>query len=145
MLIFERVVVDAGGALRGPSSRAFWSEVFSSADLPAAGGRLRNAQDEGSIERGMAHRGSSTPKEDGAANGWTKLLGLRAFAGVDDTQLPDVLVAVRAFPRYRMPDAHLERWASLSPRPHAAAGRKRRPPVARRLGSVALTQFQGAR
>ena len=60
--------------------------------------------------------------------------------------LPDVLVAVRAFPRYRMLMLALERMGIANPAVYAAAARHaaRLSDLGAERGFVALGQFQGA-
>jgi hypothetical protein len=104
-------------------------------------------QDEGSID--AAWLTEALVNSEGGRRGERLdqiAFGLRAFAGGDDTQLPDVLVAVRAFPRYRMLMLTLERMGVAQPSTYAAAARKavRLSALDVGLGSVALTQFQGA-
>ena len=121
-----RVPAEANGEPKAPSWRAFWSQVFESTDIPDdPERRVRNVQEDGRIDAAMACRiGPRPPTCQSRGERLDQLaFGLRAFAASDDRMLADVLVAVRAFPRYRMLMLTLERMGIANPAVYAAAAR----------------------
>jgi hypothetical protein len=148
VLLLTRVPVDASGAPQGPSWRVFWSRAFESIALPDDPARqLKNVKEDGSIDAAWlaqavlaADLGARRERLDQLA------FGLRVFSNPDERELPDALVAIRAFPRFRMLMLSLERMGIRNPGVYAAAAQH-----ANRLsgldashGFIALSQFQGA-
>ena len=143
-----RVGVDAAGRPTAPASRAFWSQVIESPDLP---------DDPATVLRTDA---ADTPFDAAWLAGLTTAgdirlraerldqfaFGQRAFVGASPAEMPDVLVATRAFRRYRMLMVTLERMGIRKPAVYAAAARlaSRLSPPDPARSFVATAQFQGA-
>src|SRR6185295_7838612 len=72
--------------------------------------------------------------------------GQRVFAAADATASPDVLVVLKAFPRFRMLMLTLERIGIRQPAVYAALTRhaQRLSALDAERGHMALAQFQGA-
>jgi hypothetical protein len=148
VVMLMRVAVDAAGRPIGPSWRVFWSRVFDSIDLPDnPAQQLKNIQEDGAID--AAWLAEAMLGADARFRGERLdqfAFGQRAFAGADDKSLPDVLVAMRAFPRYRMLMLTLERMRVRTPVVYAGAARQaeRLSALDANRGFLALSQFQGA-
>ena len=143
-----RVGVDAAGHPTSPASRAFWSQVIESPGLP---------DDPAMVLRTGA---ADTPFDAAWLAGLTTAgdirlraerldqfaFGQRAFVGASPAEMPDVLVATRAFRRYRMLMVTLERMGIRKPAVYAAAARlaSRLSPPDPARSFVAIAQFQGA-
>jgi hypothetical protein len=148
ILALTRVVVEPTGTPRAPLWRTFWARVFGGLDLPAdPGHELRAVREDGAID--AAWLAGALLAEQPRFRGERLdqfAFGQRVFGGIEETDLPDALVALRAFPRYRMLLLTLERIGIRSPAVYASAARH-----AQRLTSsspqdagVALSQFQGS-
>ena len=132
--MLARVQVDAGGAPGFPASRTVWAQAFDGAsraseEAPAA---MPNRIDaawlaEHTVFGAFRSRGERLDQF---------AFGQRAFAAADAATLPDVVVALRAFPRYRMLMLTLERIGVTQPSVYAALARH-----AERLS--ALTPYGG--
>jgi hypothetical protein len=143
--------VEAGGAPRHPASRKFWERVFEGEGLPEDPARLlRDSERSGSID--AAWLAQTIAMSDVRVRGLRVMqlaFGHRVFGGAappmnDDAA--DVLVALRAFVRYRTAMLGLEQAGIRKPAIYATVARK-----AESLGRLeggrqflALSQFQGA-
>lgn len=148
VLMLTRMNADQRGVPVAPSWRTFWSQAFNGADIPAnPARRLRKLQKGGIIDSAwMAEAVLKAPTELRAERLDQLAFGQRAFAGIPDDALPDALVAMRAFPRYRMLVLTLERLGIRSAAVYAAS--------VRHAGQLAaldssrafagLNQYQGA-
>lgn len=148
VVMLTRVRADDRGVPTAPSWRGFWSDAFDGLDIPQDPARvLGNVEKDGVVDAAwFAEATLNAPTHLRAERLDQLAFGQRAFAGVDDTALPDALVAVRAFPRYRMLVLTLERMGVRSPGVYATSVRH-----AERLAAleptrvpVALSQYQGA-
>src|SRR5205814_1704324 len=143
-----RVSVEPSGLPRGPAWRVFWAQVFESSAIPDdADRRVKNVQEDGRIDASwLAASILGTDLQSRGERLDQLAFGLRAFAAADDRALADTLVAVRAFPRYRMLMLTLERMGIANPAVYAAAARHavRLSALDASRGSIALSQFQGA-
>jgi len=143
-----RVSADASGRPTSPASRSFWSHVFEGADLPDDPARtLRISADDRPIEAawlvGLTSAGDSRVRAERLDQ---FALGQRVFAGASVADMPDALVALRAFRRYHMLMVTLERIGIREPALYAAAARvaSRMSPPDPVRAFVATTQFEGA-
>ena len=136
------------GAPVAPSWRTFWSQAFDGLSVPDNPARLlANLQKDGAVDAAwMAEALLNAPTELRAERLDQLAFGQRAFAGIADQALPDALIAVRGFPRYRMLVLTLERLGIKSTDVYAASVRH-----AHRLEAldperafIALSQYQGA-
>ena len=148
VLMLMRVPAAPDGEPAGPSWRAFWAHAFASTDIPDDPDRLlRNVRADGRIDAAWLAEAILAAELQSRGERLDQLaFGLRAFAAADDRMLPDVLVAVRAFPRYRMLMLTLERMGIANPAVYAAAARQavRLSSLDANRGFVALGQFQSA-
>ncbi|HUR35958.1 MAG TPA: hypothetical protein VM032_19280 [Vicinamibacterales bacterium] len=148
VLMLTRINADDRGAPIAPSWRVFWARALDSLDIPHDGGlRLANLEKDGVIDAAWTTEAIlSAPAQLRAERLDQLAFGQRAFAGIPDQDLPDALVAVRAFPRYRMLVLTLERMGIRTTGVYTEAVRHAEqlamldPPRA----FVALSQFQGA-
>ena len=143
-----RVSAEANGEPKRPAWRTFWSQVFESNDLPNdPDRRLRSVEQQGRIDAAWLAESILSADLPSRGERLDQLaFGLRAFSGADDRALPDVLVAVRGLPRYRMLMLGLERMGIANPAVYAAAVRHaaQLSDLGPERGHVALSQFQGA-
>jgi hypothetical protein len=148
IMMLMRVAVDAGGSPVGPSWRVFWSRAFDGIDLPDdPANQLKHVQEDGAIDATWLAEAIFAADARFRRERLDQFaFGQRAFAGADDKALPDVLVAVRAFMRYRMLMLTLERMGIRTPAVYAGAARQaeRLSALDANHGFVALSQFQGA-
>jgi hypothetical protein len=145
--LLVRTRAEPDGSPSRPFWRVLWEHALGGIDLPDDPAKqLRNVQGDGSIDAAwLLDRLGDTPKL--RAEHLDQLaFGQRVFAAAEDRDLPDVLVALRAFPRYRMLMLTLDRMGVRTPAVYAAAARR-----AQKLSSlnanrafVALGEFQGA-
>jgi hypothetical protein len=143
-----RVGVDAGGQPAFPSSQSFWARAMESADLPDdPAGALRNPADDRPIDAAWLARQTAPGDARVRAERLDQIaFAQRAFGGAAPAAMPEILVATRAFRRYRMLMLTFERIGIRDPAVYAAAAR-----VASRLSSqdsdrafVATAQFQAS-
>ena len=137
--------VDPSGA-PALASRTLWSRAFESDALPGDPARLLDGAD-GAIDMAWlsgAIFDRSVGEREQRLDQFA--FGERVFASADRSAWPDVLVALRALPRFRMLMLTLERMKVSRPDVYAAAAR-----AAERLADlgparafVALAEFQGA-
>jgi hypothetical protein len=148
ILMLMRVAVAPDGAPTGPSWHAFWSHAFESPDIPDnPADLLKSIQADGRIDAAwLAEAILGTELQSRGERLDQLAFGMRAFAGADDRMLPDALVAVRAFPRYRMLMLTLEHMGIANPVLYTAAARHavRLSALDASRGFVALSQFQSA-
>ena len=145
--MLTRIKADSLGVPLAPSWRLFWSQAFDGLDIPQKPARLRNLERDGTIDPAwLAEVVLNAPTQLRAERLDQLAFGQRAFAGIPDGALPDALIAVRAFPRYRMLVLTLERLGIKSPSAYAASVRH-----AEQLATLdptraltGLSQYQGA-
>lgn len=146
-IMLTRIAVGADGVPVGPARRIFWSEAFDGIDLPGDPVHsLRNMAEDGLIDAAwLAEAVVAADVRFRSERLAQFAFGQRVFARVDESALPDTLVALRAFPRYRMLMLTLERMGITQPLVYASAARH-----AQRLSALdpaqaytALGQFQG--
>jgi hypothetical protein len=157
---FRRVAYDAvqvlastrvlpSGQLPPSASRKFWQAALSSSELPREPAReLRGGDDDGAADAAwvIEHVCLENPnKRQQSVALW--LFGQRVFAGIPPSAMPDALVALAGFTRFRALHLTLERMGITEPATYAAAVRQ-----AQRLSEIgngeaaaaSLRQFQGA-
>src|SRR6185503_9271381 len=103
----------------------FWRRAFESIDLPDDPARLLRADsDEGVVDAGWLAQNVCTEDVLTSGERMDELsFAQRLFGAADEATLPDVLVAVRALPRFRMLMLTLERMGIRDPKLYAAAAR----------------------
>ena len=147
--VLRAVVVDDSGAPAAPASLAFWTRVFSSADVPAEPDRrLERIEPRPRIDAAyLLAAAVSGPPGDGRARVHAIAFVQRVFADHDASDLAPVFTAARAFGRYPMLMLSVERMGVADPRVYAALARaalridRVEDPLARRR---LLSLFQGA-
>lgn len=149
LLLLEIGISPLHRGLAGPRWRRFWSRALEGNGLPDDPARsLRDLQDEGMVDAGWLIAAlCDAPGDARAAVLETLLFANRAFAGVDDAALPDVLVAVRARRLFPGLMSALEQAGIAAPATYARLARR-----AERISRIddahdaisALQQFQGS-
>ena len=143
-----RIEVGPDGTPLPPASRGLWSRVFGGADLPDDPvRRLRNAEDDPIDAAWLIDTIGSVEVRLRAERLDQLSFGQRVFAGAAETsERGDVLVALRAFSRYRMLLWTFERIGIRAPAAYATAARRaaRIGALEGRRGFEAQAQFQGA-
>jgi hypothetical protein len=157
---FRRIAYDAvhvlmitrvlpSGDLPFPAGRRFWETALASWDLPDDPARsVRDAGGDAAIDAAwLVDRlcVENPAKRQHSVALWQ--FGQRVFAGTAPSALPDVLVALRGFTRFRTLALTLDRMGIADPATYAAAARQ-----AERLSRIldreaaltSLRQFQGA-
>jgi hypothetical protein len=146
--LLTAVSVNGDGSPRNPGARRLWELAFERQDLPEDPARqLRNSERGGSID--AAFLAQSIALSDVRLRGQRVMqlaFGYRVFGDAAPGETDDVLVALRAFARYRTAMLGLEQAGVRRPAVYAAVAR-----LAEALGRlegsrafVALSQFQGA-
>jgi hypothetical protein len=148
-MILARIVVDASGAPSAPSSRGFWSRLFSSVDLPDDAARQMRGIDDQPIDAAwMAETIGSADVRQRMERLEQVAFGQRVFGdlGAAGRDRADVFVALRALSRYRLLVLTLDRIGIRTPSLYVAAARHaaRLSAIDGRRGFVAQAQFQGA-
>ena len=141
-----RVRVDRDGAPATPRSRAFWSRAFANADPEQGRETLTSPPDDRPIDAAWIIDATVVADLHQRADRFDELtFGQRVFGSVTDASLPDVLLAVRAVPRYRMLLWTLERMGLTRAATYAAASRQagRVSVLDPARSFVAIAQFQG--
>jgi hypothetical protein len=144
--MLSRVQAEPDGSPSFPAPRSWWMWAFGSGELPAAGIRPESP-DDGPIDaawlaEAIAPGDTRTRSERLDQFGF----GQRAFGAADPSAAPEILTAIRAFPRYRMLMLTLERMGVQHVPVYAAAARRAQQlsSIDGRRAFVALGQFQGA-
>ncbi len=146
--ILARVRVEADGSPSSPSLRSEWAWMFQSSELPADVPRLRSGSaDEGPIDAAwLAQMIVPLETRDRGERMDQLEFGQRVFGQADAADRASVLMAIRAFPRFRMLLLTLEHCGVRHPAVYIAAVRRAQQLWtldSRRL-FVALGQFQSA-
>jgi hypothetical protein len=143
-----RVSADADGRPTEPASRAFWTRVIDGSDLPddPAGMLAISGADRPVDAAWLATLTMGSNVRVRAEYLDQFAFGQRVFPHASAAEMPDVLVAVRAFRRFRMLMVTLERMGIRAPVLYAAAARvaSRMSPSDAARSFVATAQFQGA-
>ncbi len=146
--VLARVRVRPDGAAAPPSARVFWREVFDSVSIPDdPARRLRTLHEDGEITAGWLADAIGGDNRALRRDRLDQLsFGQRAFSAAAESQLPDVLVAVRSMPRFRMLMLTMERVGVRDPRLYADAVRRgyEIAELDGRRRLTALSVFQGA-
>lgn len=146
--LLSRVQVSATGAPGFPAWRTVWTRAFNSADSPEEPAlELGNLEQQTLIDAAWLAEALMPGRDHSRVERLDQFaFGQRVFASSDAAALPDALVALRAFPRFRMLMLTLERIGVSRPSVYALLARQ-----AQRLseldatrGYTALAQFQGA-
>jgi hypothetical protein len=146
--MLSRVEAEPDGSPSFPALRSWWTWAFESADLPPARVQFANTvTDDGPVDAAwLAQVIVSADARDRRERLDQFAFGQRTFGTADPSSMPDVLIAIRAFPRYRMLMLTLERIGVHHPAVYASAARRAQE-LARvdgRRAFVALGQFQGS-
>jgi hypothetical protein len=147
-LMLARIYVEPDGRPAPPAARLFWQRIFDGADLPDdPARRLRKLGDSEPIDAAwLADRVIDATALDAEEALDQFIFGQRAFRQATAAQMPDALVALRAYTRYRTLLLTLERMGLTAPATYAAAARhadriaQLDPTPAR----IALQQYQGS-
>ena len=123
-----------------------WSRVIESAALPDDPGRLlKTATTVHPIDAAWLVEAAGGDADERIDRLDQVAFGQRVFASASEADMPDVLLALRAFPRYRMLMLTLERMGVAHAGTYASAAR-----LANRLSALprgrdvaAIVQFQG--
>jgi hypothetical protein len=149
--VLALTAVDATGQAAGPAWLELWRKAISSSDVPAnPAAELGDPESAGRVDAGwlvqtLADSSHSFAVRRTRVETW--LFAQRVFADAPRSSLPDVLVALRGFPRYRVLLWTLERIGVRDPALYAQAARQ-----ADRLSRIgdgdraaaALALFQGS-
>jgi hypothetical protein len=140
--LLMRVRVAADGTPLPPVSRALWAAAFEGAAPPDAGAP---ASDRPADAAWLAQTIASGDVHQRSARFDQFSFGQHAFAAADDADRADMLIALRAFGRYRMLMLTLDRLGISKPSVYVAAVRHagRLAALDRHRGFTALAQFQG--
>jgi hypothetical protein len=146
-MTLSRIETGPDGAPAEPAARGFWSRAFAGGELPDDPARLLRNGDEEPIDAAWLVDVIGSLDVRARAERLDQMaFGQRLFGGADAAARPDVLVATRAFIRYRMLMWTFERIGIRAPSVYALAARQ-----AARLGALdgrrgfeAQAQFQGA-
>jgi hypothetical protein len=146
--LLTAVSVNEDGSPRYPAARRLWERAFEGQDLPDEPAReLRDSQRNGSID--AAFLAQAIAMSDVRMRGQRLMqlaFGYRVFGDATADETDDVLVALRAFARYRTAMLGIEQMGIRKPAVYVTAARLAES-LARLQGSrafVALSQFQGA-
>jgi hypothetical protein len=146
--MLSRVQAEPDGSPSFPALRSWWTWAFESGDLPpAAVGVSDSVTDDGPVDAAwLAQVMVSADARDRGERLDQFAFGQRTFGAADPSGMPDVLIAIRAFPRYRMLMLTLERVGVRHAAVYASAARRAQQlgRVDGRRAFVALSQFQGA-
>jgi hypothetical protein len=146
--MLSRVHAEPDGSPSFPALRSWWTWAFENADLPPASVRVSDAVgDDGPVDAAwLAQVIVSADTRSRAERLDQFAFGQRAFGAADRGNVPDVLMAIRAFQRYRMLMLTLERIGVRRASLYVLAARR-----AQQLSRIdghrafaALGQFQGA-
>jgi hypothetical protein len=146
--MLSRVQAEPDGSPSFPALRSWWTWAFANADVPGAGAHVSDTvSDDGPVDAAWLAQiiGSADTRSRGERLDQFAF-GQRTFGAADRGAVPDVLIAIRAFPRYRMLMLTLERIGVRHAAVYASAARRAQQ-LARvdgRRAFVALGQFQGA-
>src|ERR1700681_4227447 len=146
--MLSRVQAEPDGSPSFPALRSWWTWAFENANLPPAPARVSDSvTDDGPVDAAwLAQVIVSADARDRGERLDQFAFGQRTFGAADPGSMPDVLIAIRAFPRYRMLMLTLERVGVRHAAVYASAARRAQQ-LARvdgRRAFVALGQFQGA-
>jgi hypothetical protein len=146
--MLSRVQAEPDGSPSFPALRSWWTWAFDGADLPPAAPRpVDRVTDDGPIDAAWLAQAIVSADARGRAERLDQFaFGQRAFGEADPGGVTDALIAIRAFPRYRMLMLTLERIGVRHPGVYAAAARRAQllAGIGSRRSLVALCQFQGA-
>lgn len=146
--LLSRIRVRDDGRPSGQTARRFWQSVFDGVDLPDnPAARVKNLDEDGVIDAAWLGEAIFVPDRPRRRDRFHQLVfGQRVFDAPDDRQLADVLIGLRALPRYRTLMLTLDRIGIRNPAVYAAAARQaeRLTALDGRNRYVALVQFQGA-
>jgi hypothetical protein len=122
-MLLMRIRTDVGGAPIEPASRAFWSAVFAGDDLRAVSVAFGN--DAARIDAAWLADVTTGNDMFWRGNRIDQFaFGQRVFAGVSESERPDSVVAIRAFPRQRALLLMLERIGIKTPAVYASVARQ---------------------
>jgi hypothetical protein len=147
--MLSRVQAEPDGSPSFPALRSWWTWAFESAGLPPSAPRVPDTitDDDGPVDAAwLAQAIVSADTPDRAERLDQFGFGQRTFGTAAASDVPDVLIAIRAYQRYPMLMLTLERIGVRHPAVYASAARRAQQlaGVDGRRGFVALGQFQGA-
>lgn len=139
--------VGSNGEVAALRWAGLWRRVFAGDDLPGnAADQLKDLEREGTVDAaGMTELLTQTGQTAHRAETWA--FGHRVFTGASRAQLPDVLVTLRGFRRFRILALTLDRVGVTDPRVYAAAVLRAEQLTRvedRQRAGDALALFQGA-
>jgi hypothetical protein len=146
--MLSRVEAEPDGSPSFPALRSWWTWAFDSAGLPPSTPHVPDTvTDDGPVDAAwLAQAIVSADTPDRAERLDQFGFGQRAFGAAAASDIPDILIAIRAYQRYPMLMLTLERIGVRHPAVYASAARRAQQ-IARadgRRAFVALGQFQGA-
>ncbi len=145
--MLSRVQAEPDGSPSFPALRSWWTWVFEGADVPVATAHAAGTvTGDGPVDAAWLAQMMTTADAQNRGERLDQFaFGQRAFVAADRGEAPDVLTAIRAFPRYRMLMLTLERIGVRHASVYAAAARRAQQlsAVDGRRGYAALGQFQG--
>lgn len=149
--VLALTATDPTGRIAGPASLRLWRKVFDGAELPADPAKeLGDPDRDGQIDvlwmlESMVEAGNSVSLRRNRVDAW--LFSQRVFGDAPRSSLPDQFVTLRAYPRFSLLVATLERLGVRDPGLYALAvkhaDRLSRIEDADR-GATATALFQGA-
>jgi hypothetical protein len=123
-LLLTQVAVDEAGRPAGPAWRFLWNVVFDGTSLPARPEKSLKSKTDVEDAAGwlevVFNKGVVDPRDRLS----TLLFAQRVFGSATEESAPDLLVALRAFPRFSMLHLTLERIGVRAPALYAAAARR---------------------
>lgn len=145
--LLMRVRVGADGTPAAPGSRALWTRVLESDDLPAPDLRLPPDTNDSLVDGAwLAERLLTGEIYERGAHLDQFSLGQRVFSNALQADRIELLTSLRAFGRYPMLVLTLDRMGITDASVYAGAARHagRLTALERQFGSTALVQFQSA-
>ena len=147
-MLLARVAVEPDGTPSAPNYRRLWDKAYDGVDLPDEPARqLKNLRQDGPIDAAWLADQTMTREMRGRAERLDMLsFGQRAFRDATESALPDVLVALRGFPRLKTLMLSLDRMNITDPAIYATAARRATELTAldHNRALAALSQFQSA-
>ncbi len=124
--MLSRVQAEPDGSPSFPALRSWWTWAFESADLPPAAAQVADTvADDGPVDAAWLAQAIVSADTSGRRERLDQFaFGQRTFGTADPSTMPDVLIAIRAFPRYRMLMLTLERIGVRDAAVYTSAARR---------------------
>src|SRR6185295_14234551 len=141
--MLARVQANADGSPAFPAVRSWWIWAFENGELPPGAAFAESVPDDGLVD--AAWLAETIAAGDTRSRGERLdqfAFGQRAFGDADRSALGSILIAIRAFPRYRMLMLTLERMGVRRAAVYATAARRAQQlsPIDGRRAFIALGQ-----